>query len=74
LNKQNLAQEIETGSVVFVPAHNHSLNKQNLAQEIETLANISLLSSNLSSLNKQNLAQEIETGIPMDDAKAAVEA
>jgi len=62
LNKQNLAQEIET------PLYPHNsaslrhcgLNKQNLAQEIET-QHCGLLSLLPPCLNKQNLAQEIET-------------
>ena len=36
LNKQNLAQEIETGVRLLSPINLKSLNKQNLAQEIET--------------------------------------
>jgi len=36
LNKQNLAQEIETFHLACVSITCHGLNKQNLAQEIET--------------------------------------
>jgi len=37
LNKQNLAQEIETTYPEGAPALDYGLNKQNLAQEIETM-------------------------------------
>jgi len=36
LNKQNLAQEIETRTNSNVTSNRYCLNKQNLAQEIET--------------------------------------
>jgi len=62
LNKQNLAQEIETGLGKMNKADKRSLNKQNLAQEIETVIAVSQADAKLG-LNKQNLAQEIETAL-----------
>jgi len=71
LNKQNLAQEIETNKTKTPPEAVRRLNKQNLAQEIETNRKTAAANTWQPRLNKQNLAQEIETRLWTGHATAA---